>query len=152
MKTQIKDLISGRKDVIIDETNAKYDNANKSTSHNGFAGTNVEEVGEDYRIEPGLSGSNISAKISIKRITGKNPDKTKIRGLLKQAMKYYTSLSTFSADIGNITVRQMVLFIDTLILDGRKNAITAGSDYNYRNTVLTSIAFLEAIKKELIGV
>lgn len=48
----------------------------------------VEEVGEDYRIEPGLSGSNISAKISIKRITGKNPDKTKIRGLLKQAMKY----------------------------------------------------------------
>ena len=57
-------------------------------------------------------------------------------------MKYYTSLSTFSADIGNITVRQMVLFIDTLILDGRKNAITAGSDYNYRNTVLTSIAFL----------
>ena len=112
----------------------------------------VEEVGEDYRIEPGLSGSNLSAKISIKRITGKNPDKTKIRGLLKQAMKYYTSLSTFSADIGNITVRQMVLFIDTLILDGRKNAIAAGSDYNYRNTVLTSIAFLEAIKKELIGV
>lgn len=43
----------------------------------------IEEVGEDYRIEPGLSGSNISAKISIKRITGKNPDKTKIRGLLK---------------------------------------------------------------------
>ncbi len=112
----------------------------------------IEEVGEDYRIEPGLSGSNISAKISIKRITGKNPDKTKIRGLLKQAMKYYTSLSTFSADIGNITVRQMVLFIDTLILYGRKNAIAAGSDYNYRNTVLTSIAFLEAIKKELIGV
>ncbi len=112
----------------------------------------IEEVGEDYRIEPGLSGSNLSAKISIKRITGKNPDKTKIRGLLKQAMKYYTSLSTFSADIGNITVRQMVLFIDTLILDGRKNAIAAGSDYNYRNTVLTSIAFLEAIKKELIGV
>lgn len=112
----------------------------------------IEEVGEDYRIEPGFSGSNISAKISIKRITGKNPDKTKIRGLLKQAMKYYTSLSTFSADIGNITVRQMVLFIDTLILDGRKNAIAAGSDYNYRNTVLTSIAFLEAIKKELIGV
>ena len=72
--------------------------------------------------------------------------------VLKQAMKYYTSLSTFSADIGNITVRQMVLFIDTLILDGRKNAIAAGSDYNYRNTVLTSIAFLEAIKKELIGV
>ena len=80
----------------------------------------IEEVGEDYRIEPGLSGSNISAKISIKRITGKNPDKTKIRGLLKQAMKYYTSLSTFSADIGNITVRQMVLFIDTLILNGRR--------------------------------
>ena len=49
-------------------------------------------------------------------------------------------------------MRQMVLFIDTLILDGRKNAIAAGSDYNYRNTVLTSIAFLEAIKKELIGV
>ena len=43
MKTQIKYLISGRKDVIIDETNAKYDNANKSTSHNGFAGTNKEE-------------------------------------------------------------------------------------------------------------
>lgn len=54
--------------------------------------------------------------------------------------------------IGQIPQMEMVLFIDTLILDGRKNAIAAGSDYNYRNTVLTSIAFLEAIKKELIGV
>lgn len=50
MKTQIKDLISGRKDVIIDETNAKYDNANKSTSHNGFAGTNKEERTEIHGV------------------------------------------------------------------------------------------------------
>ena len=112
----------------------------------------IEEVGEDYRIEPSPSGANVSAKISIKRITGKNPDNTQIRALLKQAMKYYISLSTFSADIGKPTVKQMVLFIDTLILEGRKNAIAAGSNYNYRNTVLTSIAFLEAIKKELLGI
>ena len=111
----------------------------------------IEEVGEDYRIEPSPGRANVSAKISIKRITGKNPDNTQIRALLKQAMKYYISLSTFSADIGKPTVKQMVLFIDTLILEGRKNAIAAGSDYNYRNTVLTSIALLEAIKKELIG-
>ena len=74
MKTQIKDLISGRKDVIIDETNAKYENAAKATSHNGFAGTKTEEREEIARrvIEENPDGLNIEIKgvpLSLKRIS-----------------------------------------------------------------------------------
>ena len=77
MKTQIKYLISGRKDVIIDETNAKYDNANKSTSHNGFAGTNKEERTEIARrvIEENPDGLNIEIKgvlLSLNRISSES--------------------------------------------------------------------------------
>lgn len=42
-KTQIADLINGNKNVIRDESHAKYATAKKSTSHNGFAGTDREE-------------------------------------------------------------------------------------------------------------
>ena len=51
-----------------------------------------------------------------------------------------------------IVCEECELCYGELINGANKNAIAAGSDYNYRNTVLTSIAFLEAIKKELIGV
>lgn len=40
MKTQISSLIDGRKDVRIDQSNEKYTNAPKATSHLGYAGTN----------------------------------------------------------------------------------------------------------------
>lgn len=74
MKTQIKDLISGRKDVIIDDKNAKYDNANKATSHNGFAGTKREERNEIARRvkEENPNGLNIEIKgvpLSLKRLS-----------------------------------------------------------------------------------
>lgn len=39
MKTQITNLINGAKNVIRDEKNAKYLNAEPATSHTGFAGT-----------------------------------------------------------------------------------------------------------------
>ena len=41
-KTQINGLINGQKKVIRDENHAKYSNAPKATSHEGFGGTNVE--------------------------------------------------------------------------------------------------------------
>lgn len=43
MKTQITNLINGSKSVRIDENHAKYVNANRSTSHVGYAGTNFDE-------------------------------------------------------------------------------------------------------------
>lgn len=42
MKTQIKNLINGSKNVIRDEKCEKYANAPKATSHIGYAGTNRE--------------------------------------------------------------------------------------------------------------
>lgn len=74
MKTQIKDLISGRKDVMIDGTNAKYENADKATSHNGFAGTKREEREEIARrvMEENPDGLNVEIKgvsLSLKRIS-----------------------------------------------------------------------------------
>lgn len=43
MKTQIKNLINGQKNVIRDEKNPKYLNAPRATSHIGFGGTAWEK-------------------------------------------------------------------------------------------------------------
>ena len=43
MKTQIDSLINGKKCVIRDESHLKYLTAKKSSSHNGYAGTNYED-------------------------------------------------------------------------------------------------------------
>lgn len=43
MKTQISHLINGRKNVIRNMDDPKYVSAKPATSHNGFAGTNIQE-------------------------------------------------------------------------------------------------------------
>lgn len=43
MKTQISNLINGTKRIIRDENHPKYLNAKKSSSHDGYAGTNYQE-------------------------------------------------------------------------------------------------------------
>lgn len=74
MKTQISNLISGRENVVIQSSNEKYNNANKSTSHSGFAGTKREERDEIARrvIEENHDGMNIEIKgvfLSLNRIS-----------------------------------------------------------------------------------
>ena len=49
MRTQIHNIVNGCKEVIIDETHPKYNNAPKSTSHLGLAGTNHEVCTETFR-------------------------------------------------------------------------------------------------------
>ena len=77
MKTQITSLIDGRKDVRIDQTNEKYINAPKASSHTGFGGTNSkirQEIGE--------------------RVIAENPDGLHIRAFGKEFfLKKETSLS-----------------------------------------------------------
>ena len=46
MKTQITNLINGRKNVIRNMEDPKYATAKPATSHDGFAGTNREERNE----------------------------------------------------------------------------------------------------------
>ncbi len=43
MKTQIHELVSGKKSVIRNEKHSKYSNAQMTTDHFGFAGTNRKE-------------------------------------------------------------------------------------------------------------
>lgn len=43
MKAQICNLINGTKRIIRDESHPKYLTAKKSSSHNGYAGTNYED-------------------------------------------------------------------------------------------------------------
>ena len=43
MKTQISNLINGTKRIIRDENHPKYLTAKKSSSHDGYAGTNYQE-------------------------------------------------------------------------------------------------------------
>lgn len=46
MKTQIFNLINGKKNVVRMESCLKYSTAKKASSHNGYAGTNREERAE----------------------------------------------------------------------------------------------------------
>lgn len=91
----------------------------------------------------------IQLRIEVKRITGKNPDKAAIRTLLKKAEDLYCERTQKHVNIDNPSKKDMINFLDILI-NGNKHYISeAGSDYNERKTLLTSIAMLEAIKSEL---
>lgn len=50
MKTQIKNLINGCKDVCRMLEHPKYATAKQATSHIGYAGTNDKDSAETYRL------------------------------------------------------------------------------------------------------
>lgn len=91
----------------------------------------------------------IKLRLEIKRITGKNPDKAAIKTLLKKAEDLYCERSQKHVNLDKPSKKDMIKFLDVLINGNKHYVSDAGSDYNERKTLLTSIAMLEAIKSEL---
>lgn len=108
----------------------------------------VENVITDtLRINRG--NGELKLRFEIKRITGKNPDKSAIRTLLKKAEDLYCERTQKKVNLDCPTKADMVHFLDTLIKGNKQYVTQAGADVEERETVLMSIAMLEAIKNEL---
>lgn len=88
MKTQIDSLINGEKCVIRDESHLKYLTAKKSSSHNGYAGTNLKER---------LAIAN--------KVIAENPDNLiiEIKGKRYTLDKYVSCSGKSVIFVGNIT-------------------------------------------------
>ena len=95
------------------------------------------------------NNGHIKLRLEIKRITGKNPDKAAIKTLLKKAEDLYCQRSQKHVNLDKPSKKDMIKFLDVLINGNKHYVSDAGSDYNERKTLLTSIAMLEAIKSEL---
>lgn len=91
----------------------------------------------------------IKLRIEIKRITGKNPDNTAIRTLMKKAEDLYCERTQLHVNIDKPSKDDMLKFLDVLIAGNKHHVAQAGSDSDERKVILTSIAMLEAIRNEL---
>lgn len=95
------------------------------------------------------SNGNIQLRIEIKRITGKNPDSSAIRTLLKKAEDLYCKRTQKSVNAINPSKEEMVNFLNILIVGNKHNIVEAGINTEEKKTVMTSIAMLEAIRDKL---
>lgn len=88
MKTQIARLVNGEKRIIRDESHSKYLTAKKSSSHNGYAGTNFKER---------LAIAN--------KVIAENPDNLiiEIKGKRYTLDKYVSCSGKSVMFVGNIT-------------------------------------------------
>lgn len=93
------------------------------------------------------SNGLIKLRIEIKRITGKNPDNTAIRTLMKKAEDLYCERTMKRINIDKPSKNDMLNFLDIIIAGNKHNIAKAGIEE--RNTILTSISMLEAIRSEI---
>lgn len=84
--------------------------------------------------------AGLAARIQIMRYNTPNPDKTKVRGLLKQAA--LKVMESIKVDVSvDATPQQCVDYIKKLIESNRHRLSTG--DYTERRTILTSMVVLE---------
>lgn len=102
----------------------------------------VDEAGDDYRITS--NGKGISARITILRQFGANPDTANIRTLLKRAMTYYLDITKQVVHSNNPNRQECIDFIELLIQSNMHYLDEAGSDFSERQTILTSMQMLHA--------
>lgn len=93
------------------------------------------------------SNGLIKLRIEIKRITGKNPDNAAIRTLMKKAEDLYCERTMKRINIDKPSKNDMLNFLDIIIAGNKHNIAKAGIEE--RNTILTSIFMLEAIRSEI---
>lgn len=93
------------------------------------------------------SNGLIKLRIEIKRITGKNPDNAAIRTLMKKAEDLYCERTMKRINIDKPSKNDMLNFLDIIISGNKHNIAKAGIEE--RNTILTSISMLEAIRSEI---
>lgn len=109
--------------------------------------TDKAEVGEDYRI--GCCNNGISVRVAIQRMTGANPEASRIRTLLKAAMLYYVDCTQVEIDTAEPTRAECAQFLGILIRGNLHNVDAAGSNFIERQTTLRSLKMLQAIKAYL---
>lgn len=105
------------------------------------------KYGDDYRIDCNRNG--LSIKTSIKKIFGSNPKTTELRTLLKKGVDYYVEAATLSVDATKATTDECIEFIEKLINGNKHYLEEAGSDYNERMIVYSSLKMLESVKNKL---
>jgi hypothetical protein len=93
--------------------------------------------------------NGISARIEVKRIYGKNPDKAAIRTLLRQIETRYIELTQSNISTDAPSSADCVKFLEALITGNRHNVAECSGDYNRKRIVETSIDMLEHIKRRL---
>lgn len=106
-----------------------------------------EEVGDDYRI--GCPRRGVCCRIQIQQMIGTHPDVGSVRTLLKKGMDYFVQSASCSVHIQNPSREECEKFLQLLIRMNKQNVDDAGSNYTERQTVLHSIAMLEASIKYL---
>lgn len=100
------------------------------------------EVGDDYFISKPTKG--LAAKIQILRFNTPNPDKTKVRGLLKQASIKINDEIKVDVSV-DASPQDCVKFIKKLN-EANYHRLNTG-DYIERKTVLTSMLMLDQAAK-----
>jgi len=102
----------------------------------------IEEVGDDYRI--GSPNNGYSLRISIVRMTGAKPDKSSVRTLLKKAMDYMQSLTALAVNVEAPTRKECAEYLTMLVRLNQHQLAEAKSNYEERQTTLTSMRMLVA--------
>lgn len=106
-----------------------------------------ESVTDTVRIVNG--GNGISVRMEIKRIIGINPSGSNIRTLMKKGMELYVARTQKTINLDEPSTEQCINFIDVVIKGNRHAISEQGVNYKERETILTSLAMLEHIKKKL---
>lgn len=113
----------------------------------------IDYVSEDeadtdtMKIVKGTNGINL--KLEIKRITGQNPTSGAIRTLMKKGCDYISENGRLRINTTNPSAEDCINFLNVLIDANHHKLQEAGSDYNARKVVATSLQMLEAIKDRL---
>lgn len=105
------------------------------------------DYGDNYRIDCERNG--LSVRTTILRVFGRNPKQSALNTLLKKAVAYYVDTVTLSVAIDRPSTLQCVDFIDKLTAGNRQYLDAVGVDYHERQTILTSLAMLDAIRGKL---
>lgn len=112
-----------------------------------YARNATKIISDNIRIT--RNNGDIYLRLEILRITGKNPDQAKIRTLLKKAESLYVEQTQKEMDVTDPSTADMIHFLNVLISGNKKNIAEAGADFEQRQTVITSLQMLDAIRKKL---
>lgn len=106
----------------------------------------MDEMATD-KMRIGEARKGIRMRIEIKRMTGKHPDSTQIRSLLKKGMDYCTEILTVRHKSSDYDTQTCIDFLERVIEANRQSVDERPLEE--RQTTQQSIGFLEAIQVKL---
>lgn len=97
----------------------------------------------------GYGNRGYKLRLEIVRITGRNPEPSKVQGLMKRACDYYTDNRQAVVNTDNPSTVDCVKFLNVLIEGNRQN-LQDEADQRRKKTVETSLRMLAAIRLKLL--